>query len=314
MKTEELIRCAERALKRHGLALVVNRFPSDRCFDLAAKGEGMSIVVKTAYDMLDVPRRQLEELCAISNWASATPLILAERAGEDKLDNDAVYVRGGVYAVSLTALRRSLEGDPPLVEVGPAGCYVYIDGEAMKEKREKLGLSVGELARLVGVSRMTIYSYERGRRRTTPDVAYRLEYVLGIPIVVPIDPLRHRPNAEQPPALENLMARAFGRGVLGLVAKLLSKLKLIVRALFHAPFDMLVKHEEEMIKVALNVIDEKNYDERRINSTRRFAELMGLDHLVVRTSGCKRPEDAVSVAIDELKNIRRPEDFAKLLT
>jgi len=315
MKTEELTRYAERALKRHGFELAVNRFPPDRCFDLVARGEGISIVVKTAYDMLEVPRRQLDELYAISNWASATPLILAERRGDEKLDSDAVYVRGGVYAISPTALRRSLEGDPPLVEVGPAGCYVYINGEAMKEKREKLGLSVGELARLVGVSRMTIYSYERERRRrTTPNVAYRLEYVLGIPIVIPVDPLRYRPSAERRPIPEDLMARALGKGILGLVARLLSRLKLAVRALSHAPFDMLVKHDGEMIKVALNVVDKEGYDERRINSTRKFAELMGLNHLVVRTSGCKRPEDVASIGIDELKSIRRPEEFAQLLT
>jgi len=314
MKTEEMTRCAERALKNHGFELAVNRLPSDRCFDLAAKGEGMSIVLKTAYDMLEVPREHLEELCAISNWASATPLILAERIGDEKLDDDAVYVRGGVYAVSLTALTRSLEGDPPLVEVGPAGCYVYIDGDAMKKKREKLGLSVGELARLVGVSRMTIYSYERGRRRTTPDVAYKLEYVLGIPIVIPIDPLRYRPSTERPPARDRSIARAIGRDVLSLVAKLLSKLKLAVRTLSHAPFDMLVKHDGEMVKVALNIVDKEGYDERRIDSTREFAELMGLNHLIVRTSGCKHLKDMASIGIDELKSLRKPEEFAKLLT
>ena len=314
MTTEEITRCAERALKRCGFELAVNRFPPDRCFDLAAKNESISIVVKTAYDMFEVQRRQLDELCAISNWVSATPLILAERAGTEKLDGDAAYVRGGVYAVSLSAFKRALDGDPPIVEVGPTGCYVYIDGDAMKKRREELGLSVGELARLVGVSRMTIYSYERGRRRTTPDVAYKLDYVLGIPIVIPVDPLRHRPSPELAPAPGGLVAKALGRGILGLVAKLLSRLKLAVRALSHAPFDMLVKHDGKMIKVALNVVDKEGYDERRINSTRKFAELMGFNHLIIRASGCKRPEDVASVGIDELRSLRRPEEFAKLLT
>ena len=314
MKIEELIRCAERALRRHGLELAVNRFPPDRCFDLAARGRSISVVVKTAYDMLEVPRRQLDELYAISNWISATPLVLAERMGDEKLDNDAVYVRGGIYAVSLTALKRSFEGDPPLVEVGPAGCYVYINGEALKRRREELGLSVGELARLVGVSRMTIYSYERGRRRTTPDVAYRLEYVLGIPIVIPVDPLRHRPSSERYSAPRNPVARAIEEGLLGLVARLLSRLKLAVRALSHAPFDMMVKHDGEMIRAAINVVDKEDYDEERINSTRKFAELMGLNHLVVRKSGCKRPKDVASVDVDELRSLRRPEEFAQLLS
>ncbi len=308
MRTEKLIQDAERALERHGFQSAVNRFPPDCCFDMIAKSEDSLLVIKTAHDLLEVPRGHVEELCAISRWVSATPLLLAERMGDEELDDDAVYIRHGAYAISLGALERSLEGDPPLVEVSPLGCYVYIDGEAMRKRREELGLSVGELARLVGVSRMTIYSYEKGRRRTTPDVAYKLEYVLGIPIVVPVDPLKRKAGGR------HQGGSSPSGGLLGLVARLLGRLKLMVRALSKAPFEMMVKHDGEMINVVLNVIHKRSYDAKRINSTREFVKLAGLHHLVIRPNDYECPGDVRSVAIDELKSLRRPEEFAQLLT
>ena len=270
------------------------------------------MIIKAAPDAAEVSKEDVEELKAISGWASASPLLIAERIGEEELDEDAIYVRNGVYAVSIEAFERSLEGDPPLVEVGSTGCFVYIDGEAIRKRREELGLSVGELARLVGVSRMTIYSYERGKRRTSPSVAYMLEYVLGVPLVIPINPLDASGRERREEVERGSLYRYLPTGILRTVARLLSRLKLKVRAFSRAPFDIMVRCDGEMLKVALNVIYAGDYDENRIEATKAFAELTGFNHLVVGPAEYEGPGNVVSIRIDELRSMRKPRDFVKL--
>ena len=313
MTPTAFVREVEKLLKAHGFHYALSESPSDTCFNLVAKGEGVSLIARALEDLAKARRDQVEELCAISNWVAAIPLLIAKRFGDEELDDDAVYLKNGVYAVSPRALERTLEGDPPLVEVSPMGCFVYIDGELVKKRREELGLSVGELARMVGVSRMTIYSYERGKKRTTPGIAYRLEYVLGIPIVVPMNPLAPRPSEQySAPRTKAVLRDLPGRGLLKLVFRLLERLKLMIMAFFSAPFEMMVKHGD--IKVAVNIVHGGDYDEERIRATRDFAEVMELNHLVVGPEGYECPHDVTSVCVKELKNMRSPKDFAKLFT
>ncbi len=313
MRPRGLVEEADKMLRAHGFRSVVNDASPDSCFDIVAKSCDTSVIIKVVDELSDVPRNHISELHAISSWIAATPLILAEKVEGQELDDDAVYYKNGIYAVSLGALERTLEGDPPLVEVFPAGCFVYIDGELVRKRREELGLSVGELARLVGVSRMTIYSYEKGRKRTTPSIAYRLAYVLGAPIVIPMNPLAPRGEsqyqAQEPVSLVRDLPR---KGLLRLVARVLRKLKLMIMAFFNAPFEIMARHED--LKLVMNVVCNCDYDGAKIKTTKAFTEVMELNHLVVRPEGYECPEDVPSIGVEELKNMRKPEELAKLFT
>jgi len=313
MRPRGLVEEADKMLRAHGFRSVVNDASPDSCFNLVAKNEETSIIIKAVEELSDVPRNHISELYAISSWIAATPLILAEKIEGQELDDDAVYYRNGIYAISLGALERTLEGDPPLVEVFPAGCFVYIDGELVRKRREELGLSVGELARLVGVSRMTIYSYEKRRKRTTPGIAYRLAYVLGAPIVIPMNPLAPREDEQYSASGPfNLVRDLPKKGLLRLVARALKKLKLMIMAFFNAPFEMMARHED--LKLVMNVVQECDYDDAKIRTTKAFTEVMELNHLVVRPEGYECPEDVPSIDVEELKNMRKPEELAKLFT
>ncbi|RLI06853.1 hypothetical protein DRO32_04950 [Candidatus Bathyarchaeota archaeon] len=313
MTPEPIVEKVEKLLRSHGLQYAFSESPRDACFNVVAKGGGVSLIMRALEDLSEARRSQVEELCAISDWVAATPLIVAERMGDEELDDDAVYLRDGVYAVSPGALERSLEGDPPLVEVSTVGCFVYINGELVRRRREELGLSVGELARLAGVSRMTIYSYERGRRRTTPSIAYRLEYVLGVPIVIPMNPLAPRPSERySAPAAKVLVKGLPRKGLLRMVFRLLRRLKLMIMAFFNAPFEVMARYGD--FKMAVNVVHGRDYDDTRIRATREFAEVMDLNHLVVGPEGYECPHDVQSICVGELRNMRDPRELADLFT
>jgi putative transcriptional regulator len=77
--------------------------------------------------------------------------------------------------------------------VGPGGYYVRLDGESIRQRRMKLGLSVGKLAEQLRISRRTLYGYERGMVKASVSAAYNLEWILGMPMVKPIDIFKPAP-------------------------------------------------------------------------------------------------------------------------
>lgn len=313
MKRGELINKAEHVLRQHGFRSATAPSP-DFCFNIVANSEGASLLIKAVKDLNEVSRGHVKELRAISRWARAKPILVAERKGDEELDDDAVYVRNGIFALSIGALRRTLEGDPPLVEVGPAGYFVYIDGDMLRKRREELGLSVGELARLAGVSRMTIYSYEKGRKRTSPSVAYRLEYVLGAPLVLPIDALSASEDEvyEAPEAHEARPEDSLHSGPLGAVLRLMRKLRLMATALAMAPFEVMVQHGE--LRAVMNIVQQEDYDEARILFTSQFTDIMGIRHLVVKPEDYECPGNVPSISLKELESLKSPEELTRVLT
>jgi putative transcriptional regulator len=81
---------------------------------------------------------------------------------------------------------------PPLVYASPGGLYVNIDGEVLRDLREKRSMSLGDLGQVLGVSRRTISKYESGMG-TTLDVAIRIEEFFNTGVVKSINLILHEP-------------------------------------------------------------------------------------------------------------------------
>ena len=150
--------------------------PSARAsFDLIARNDGTLLVIKVVSHIDSVSEEAAFDLELISRLLGGIPLIVGERARDAELERGAVYVRYGIYAVSPSTLYDYfVEKIPPLVYASPGGLYVNIDGDALKDIREKRNMSLGDLGNVLGVSRRTISKYESGIG-TTLDVAIRIE-------------------------------------------------------------------------------------------------------------------------------------------
>ncbi|XES77724.1 MAG: helix-turn-helix domain-containing protein [Candidatus Bathyarchaeia archaeon] len=65
-----------------------------------------------------------------------------------------------------------------------------VDGMLVEQRRKERDFSIGKLAELVGVSRRTLYGYERGMAKASVASAYNLAKALGVPVAKPIDVLQ----------------------------------------------------------------------------------------------------------------------------
>jgi len=211
-----------------------------RSFDLIARRNGVLLVIKVVSHIDSVSEEVAFDLETIARYLRGIPLIVGERARDAELERGAVYIRYGIYAISVSTLYDYfVEKVPPLVYASPGGLYVNINGEMLREMRERRGMSLGDLGHLLGVSRRTISKYESGMG-TTLEVAIRIEEVFNDGVVESIDLLRHEPPGEPEAGHTGAKEQPVPAGIL-------ERLGMHLHTLHGAPFQALVTFDEHTI-------------------------------------------------------------------
>ncbi|MGA2698928.1 MAG: transcriptional regulator [Methanoregula sp.] len=211
-----------------------------RSFDLIARENGTLLVIKVVTHIDSVSEEAAFDLDVIAEHLGGVPLIVGERAREAELERGAVYVRYGIYAISIATLYDYfVEKIPPLVYASPGGLYVNINGDALRELRERRSMSLGDLGQVLGVSRRTISKYESGMG-TTLEVAIRIEEYFNTGVVESIDIVKREPAASGP---ENSKKRS----VPGIPIEFLEQLGMQLHTLRGAPFQALLTFDKHTI-------------------------------------------------------------------
>jgi len=313
MSREEMLNAAESVLKTVGFKISKRCTSRPSCFCMVARKNSDLTFIKVPSDLRNITLRDALELQTISSHFSANPLFIGEKSREKQLEDDTVYTRYDIYAVTLKTLedvvtRRML----PLVEAGPGGYYVRLDGESIRNRRIKLGLSVGKLAEQMRISRRTLYGYERGMAKASVSAAYNLEWMLSIPVVKPIDIFKPVPPSVGffATAKRLIIRNRFLRTVL----KRLILCNFKVAATTRAPFDFIAQPPNENVNIIGGVTHrgERNIDQRA-------EEILSISHVVKAqplfiTDGKLVPySDIPLIRSDELEKIRLAEDLVSRL-
>jgi putative transcriptional regulator len=207
-----------------------------RSFDLIASSRDILLVIKVVSHIDSVSEETARDLDHISRYLKGSPLIIGERARDAELERGAVYLRYGIYAVSVATLYDAfVEKVPPLVYASPGGLYVNINGESLREEREKRNLSLGDLGTLLGVSRRTISKYESGMG-TTLDIALKIEEIFDAAMVRSIDLLKYMSHFSAEPEKQEEVPMNF-----------LERMGMKLHAMHRAPFQALIEFSDHTI-------------------------------------------------------------------
>ena len=208
-----------------------------RSFDLIASDKDTILVIKVVSHIDSISDEIARDLDHISRYLRASPLIIGERARDAELERGAVYVRYGIYAINISTLYDALvESIPPLVYASPGGLYVNINGEVLRELRERKNLSLGDLGTMLGVSRRTISKYEGGMG-TTLEIALKIEEIFDTGLVSAIDLINYEPHLKDE-------AGDQGEEVpMGFLERIGMKL----HAMHRAPFQALIEFSDQSI-------------------------------------------------------------------
>jgi len=158
------------------------------CFDMVARKRLLLLLLKVLINIDAFTGQQAEEIKKLSSAFLASPLVVGVKSKYEYLEEDVVYERHGIPVVAPETLRNMItEEIYPEVFADRGGYFVQVDGEAIQEARERENLSLKELADKAHVSRETIYKYEHGMVRASPEIVIALESILNMKITLSVD-------------------------------------------------------------------------------------------------------------------------------
>lgn len=278
------------------------------CFDYVARREKQVTFLKAHPKIGSVSKKDAIELATLAEAFSGGSLFICEESRNKPLEEDTVYSRYSVATVTLSTLENTLlKGMEPLIEAGPGGYYVTLDGEAIREKRLEKGLSMGKMAEITGVSRRTLYGYEKGMAKASVSTAYKLEWILGIPVVKPV-------NISGKHFLATAKRIISESRVLHFFVKKLLEFNFAVFHVKRAPFDLVAKNEETGTTLLGSVV---NKQERNLNL--RAEEIVSVSKILEAQPiliSKKREVCTDNIPLlckEDFKRIKSPEDFTIIL-
>jgi len=183
-----LVRILGSSLMRRSRIILVG--DSSLSYDLIIRSSSrdeMKFILKVKEDVDSVDRETIVDLMILSKASDATPLLIGMRYGDEDMVENVVYKKEGIFAAHPVTLKRLLEGDRVKFVKERGFIKARVRGSRLRRLREEEGLSLGDLAEALGVSRRTIYEYERGSMEASERTATLLMEIFDEDILEDID-------------------------------------------------------------------------------------------------------------------------------
>ena len=300
---ELVMRAVLKILKKAGYAVTDLVETKPRCFDIVARKDDVVILIKVLYNVDSLKSEAVREMKLIAKFLKASPIVVGERFKQDYLERGVVYTRYGIPVINVATLYDIVvENVYPLIYSAPGGYYVRIDSEKFRKRREELGLSIGEIAARIGVTRRAAKKYEEGVD-VSLDNAVKLEEILGGDIVREINIFEFEIDVEEP---EDKFE--------GEEAEIVDQLKCIGIKIYpvkYAPFDALSVVEEENVLTGVKQVREI---EKRASLIGKVSEVVAASAAyIVERSVKSEVEGVVFITKDEISCVSSPKDFISLI-
>jgi len=301
-----LVQSIVKILKKAGFTLTDIVETKPRCFDIVARRDKIVLLIKVLYNIDSLKVEMAEEMKMIAKLLNASPIVVGERFKFDYLERGVVYNRYGLPVINTATFYDFIvEKVPPMVYSAPGGHYVKLDSEKIREAREKAGISLGEIAKALGVSRRTVKKYEEGID-TSIENALKLEELLGTYIIKAIDLLNFVQDAKEFRDVKPELREKEEE-----IVEQLRCIGVEVHPLKHAPFDVVSKAENNSILTGVKQIKEI---EKRAKILGRVSVVLSTKAAYIVEKDIKKDiNSVVFVMKDELSCVSSPKDFISLL-
>ena len=307
-REKERVKAPGDVLKEAGFNVSVRCCSRPSCFDYAARKDENIIFIKVQSDIDTFSPSESSELRTISECVSAALLLIAERTREKPLENDTVYSRYNVFTVTPKTFENTvLRKIYPLIQAGPGGYYVEIDSETIKRKRQEQGLSVGEMAEMIGISRRTLYGYERGMAKASVTTAYSLIRTLGVPVAKPVNIFEKSKNQRKCFLIKAKNVIAKHR----LLQRILRRLtRCNMTTVKKAPFDFVINVPEEKMRIIGGVAKNKEPElDRRVDEILSVSRIIQAYPILITEGQRPLNKDISCIYSEEFSKIKSPEDL-----
>ncbi len=272
-------------------------------FDMVAKRDDVILILKTLVNIDALRGEVARELKILAKELEASPMVIGRRSALGDMVDGVVYFRHGIPALTLETFKEFIrEEEQPMVYASPGGFYVSLNGELLRRVRMERGLSLGQLAKVAGVSRKTIQLYEDGMSATI-DSALRLEEYLQVPLIEPIDLLNFKRFEEE--RIRNVENYSE-------VYRKLMEIGYEVFLTLKCPFEALSKDRWGVFLTGIGE-DEKSI-RRKAASFRTLTRILEKDAFIVVNEAKYRESEGIAlIEKRELMEIERTEEIRRIV-
>lgn len=257
-------------------------------FDILARKETRILLIKVLQDANAISEEYAQQMGHVASYIGASPLIIAEKAGSKLYDN-IVYLRFGIYTLNFNTFTGSVENKFPFIKSDHAGPTARILGDKIRMIREQEGISLGSIAKKIGVTKKMIQKYEKGEADVTVNKALKLYDVFGHRVFDKIDIF------ETPFKKKIETKSAVGRKYSDLGFEAIDTKKV--------PFDVIAKKEKELILTKVGDIHKPGLDS--------LSKLVDADRLTIYKK--KRPRDVPALTKKEFMDFEKARELIKFL-
>lgn len=258
------------------------------CFDILARKSNQILLIKVLEDANSISRQYTEEMITVASYINASPLIIAEKAG-NKLEDNVVYSRFDIYTLNFSTFLSCVNNKFPFIRRSHAGLTVSIVGKKLREKREELGYSLNSLSKKIGVTSRMIIKYESEGSEVTINKAMKIYDLFGHQVFNEVDVFTHREHPES--KFETEVSKKYIE--LGFDASETKK----------TPFDIIARKDDELILTGVS--DKVN------PQMESLSKLLDADNLVIFQK--KKPKNIPSMTKQEFMDFDKANELVRFL-
>ncbi len=297
MNREETIQKTIQVLKKNNF-LVNNFLQSNSCFDIVAKKEENTLLIKVYENIDSFRNEQGDELKKLSKVINANCIIIGSKTKVFELENNTVYFRQDIPAVNVYTFEKSINSQEPIVRHFKGKDIVDIDSEKLSLLRKEMDLSLKELAEKLGVATETLYRYEKGAS-TSLETAQKMENELKNTLAKKVDIFKKNYNEDVIDDLpsEDLLEKMHDIG--------------LRMALFsHSPFDAYGQKEKLFISSGKGKLDlpKKAFELKKIST------VVDTDSILITKEYKYKSINGIPIIQEhDFDTISKPKDIRKFL-
>lgn len=276
------------------------------CFDIFARRRILLLLIKILANIDSISGYRALEMGNISKMLSAAPLLVGNRTRSSEMREGVMYERYGIPAVTPETFEDAVIHEThPVISSTRGGYCVRVDGDALRTVRQERGMSLGEVAENIGVSRRTVSKYEEGERGATFETALRLEEFLDTDVAKPF-------GIFNVPKEIHTSIQEFGDSLEKAVAERLERLGFEVYPTRKAPFSALTKGEDKEVMITKVVRVGVRRIAQRARTLRSISETVRRSAFFVAHNDSKLEENIEGIPVvrkRELERLEIPEEL-----
>jgi putative transcriptional regulator len=243
---------------------------------------------------------QALSLRAISYFLSAYPLVISMKTNRGFLSDDIIYSRFNLQVITPDTFRSILE-EELIPKMAAKGRHtISIDSSALREKRKEMQLSLGELSKLVGISKKALYEIESRRVNPTDETVKKLEAVLKVELKNPFE-LKAAEKTYLKPKEE----------FQGRVSRELSRIGIDNSSVYSAPFEIIGR---ERFSIITSLSKNSVKIRRNVNTLKRLSSLFSSKAVFVAKRCEEKAVEGIPIILEsELLEIESSKELGKIL-